>query len=173
MRAGVTSGDLLDVGAGVGVLSFELLQAGLSRAVAVDASRSYVAAGREEAARRGLPDAVTWIEGDFVDVAGRLSPAAVVTLDRVVCCYAGYEPLLRAAVRLARRCVALSYPRARWTVGAGLALENLTRYLSGNPFRTYLHPPSALAAIVGDAGFTLASRSQTWTWAVDVYVKAA
>ncbi len=36
----VNNGTLLDIGGGVGAVQFELLDAGVSRAVAVDASRS-------------------------------------------------------------------------------------------------------------------------------------
>ncbi|NIP57245.1 MAG: hypothetical protein GWM92_03675 [Gemmatimonadetes bacterium] len=41
---------LLDIGAGVGALSFELLDAGFEGALSVDASPAYAATAREEAA---------------------------------------------------------------------------------------------------------------------------
>ena len=47
-------GTLLDIGAGIGALTFELLNTGFGHATAVDASSAYVAAGREETVRRGL-----------------------------------------------------------------------------------------------------------------------
>ena len=54
-----TSRTLLDIGAGLGVLTCELLHAGFEHATAVDASSAYVACGREEAARRRLAAAST------------------------------------------------------------------------------------------------------------------
>src|SRR5205823_6389237 len=43
---------VLDVGAGIGALSFELLAAGVERVTAVEAAPAYVAAARQEAGRR-------------------------------------------------------------------------------------------------------------------------
>lgn len=67
---------LLDVGSGIGVLSFELLATGVSTATCVDMSPAYVEHGKAEARRRGVVDRITWIVGDFVDVADELAPAA-------------------------------------------------------------------------------------------------
>jgi ubiquinone/menaquinone biosynthesis C-methylase UbiE len=82
-----TDGILLDVGCGIGALTFELLERGMNQAVAVDASAAYLAAASEEAARRGASAAIRFVPGDFLDVASSLPAAAVVTLDRVICCY--------------------------------------------------------------------------------------
>ncbi len=172
-RAGVASGGVLDVGAGIGALSFELVQLGMTRAVLVDASPSYLAAAREEATRRRLDHTISVVQGDFLRVGASVASAPVVTLDRVVCCYPVHAALLREALRRADRCFAFSYPRARWYVRAGMALENARRRFAGNPFRTYVHAPDAMASIIRDAGFVLASRSETWTWSVDVYIKPA
>jgi hypothetical protein len=31
-----------------------------------------------------------------------------------------------------------------------------------------VHPPDAMERIIRDAGFTLATRSETWVWSADV-----
>jgi len=108
MKAGFVEGVLLDIGAGVGALTFELLDHGISRAVAVDASSSYLAVAAAEAARRGQTKHVQFVHGDFTTVAPRLPRAAIVTLDRVVCCYPLAEPLLSRAMGHAERALALS-----------------------------------------------------------------
>jgi ribosomal protein L11 methylase PrmA len=120
LRDALVSADLrdetvLDIGGGLGILSLELLDAGFSRAVVVDASSAYLAAASEEATRRGRAASTEFAHGDFLIVAGRLAPSSVVTLDRVVCCYPSYEPLLTQALQLARTGFAMSYPR---TVGS-------------------------------------------------------
>ena len=104
-------GTLLDIGTGIGALTFELLNTRFGHAPAVDASSAYVAAGREETVRRGLTHDLNWIEGDFVNLASQLMLADVVTLDRVVCCYPAYEPLLESSLDHARQMVGLSYIR--------------------------------------------------------------
>jgi magnesium-protoporphyrin O-methyltransferase len=170
-RAGPPPGLLLDVGAGIGSLTFGLLDRGLGRAIAVDASPAYVAAAKEEARRRNLGSTAEFIEGDFVALAPDLPSATVVTLDRVVCCYPSFEPLLVAALGHAEHCVALSYPRDAWHVRGAVAAENTGRRLKGNPFRMFVHPAAAIERLVRQAGFELSGRRETWMWRVDAYVR--
>ena len=173
MAAGVSVDTLLDVGAGIGALTFELLERGVRRAVGVDASAASVAAARAEAHRRKRADQAEWVHGDFVAVADQLAPADAVTLDRVVCCYPHYEPLLAAAASRARRGLAMSYPRDVWFVRLVLAVENAVCALTGEAFRSFVHPPPKMEQLVRSHGFTLASRRKTWAWSADVYVKKA
>jgi magnesium-protoporphyrin O-methyltransferase len=168
-----TAGTLLDIGAGIGALTFELLSAGFRHATAVDASPAYVAAGRQEAARRSLAGSVDWVEGDFVHLAPRLAPADVVTLDRVVCCYPAYEPLLESALDRAQLVVGLSYPRDRWYVRAVIALDNGLRWLRCSAFRTFVHSPAGMVALLRTRGFRLVGRRTTLAWSVDVYANLA
>jgi len=170
---GVLQGSLLDIGAGIGALTFALLDDGLTDAIAVDASAAYLAAAAEEAARRGRNQVIRLVHGDFVDLAPELPVAPVVTLDRVVCCYPAWTPLLAEVLRHTGRLLALSYPRDVWYVRAGMGLENGTRRLARNPFRTFVHPAAAMRDMIEVSGFTLLSRQITWTWAVDVYARGA
>jgi 16S rRNA G966 N2-methylase RsmD len=170
---GVNQGTVLDVGGGLGVLSLELLDLGMERAIVVDASSAYLAAGSDEAANRGRSASVQFVHGDFLLLAGQLALSTVVTLDRVVCCYPFYEPLLEQAVQHAERCVAISYPRDRWYVRFGVWLENALRRRRGNPFRTFVHSPSGITQTVERAGFKLAGRRQTLAWSADIFVKAS
>lgn len=169
VSAGVVRGTLLDIGSGIGALTFELLNRGATTATAIDASAAYVDAASEEAKRRAVSDRVQFLHADFLDVAGRLTAASVVTLDRVVCCYPSYRPLLEASARLAETALALSYPRQRWYVRAGNGLENLMR--RGAAFRTFVHPAAQMEAVVRNAGFELLSRRTSAVWAVDVFTR--
>lgn len=146
MSAGLREGTVLDVGGGLGILSLELLDAGFSRAVVVDASSAYLAAASEEASRRGRLSLTEFTHGDFLEVAGKMAPSNVVTLDRVVCCYPSYEPLLEQALHLANAGFAVSYPRDRRFVRLGMWLENALRRWRGNPFRTFVHARTAIEA---------------------------
>jgi tRNA1(Val) A37 N6-methylase TrmN6 len=172
VSAGLREGTVLDVGGGLGILSLNLLDAGFSRAVVVEASSAYLAAASEEATRRGHSKVTEFMHGDFLEMAGKLTPSSVVTLDRVVCCYPLYEPLLEQALQLAQTAFAMSYPRDRWFVRAGIWLENALRCRKGNPFRTFVHPPLEMLRIIEGSGFRLANRRQTPAWSCDVFVKA-
>jgi predicted RNA methylase len=132
--AGQLHGRLLDIGSGVGALTFELLERGLTEAVGVDLSSAYVAAASGEAARRGRTDAVRFVHGDFVMIASQILAADIVTLDRVVCCYPEYERLLDESARHADRCFALSYPRDVWYVQTWVGLQNVDDNFAGIRF---------------------------------------
>jgi magnesium-protoporphyrin O-methyltransferase len=172
MQAGIVDGSLLDVGAGVGALTFELLDRGIRRAVIVEASAGYAAAASDEAVRRGRAATVELKRGDFVKIAGTLPVASVVTLDRVICCYPLYEQLLSEAVRHAERGFAFSYPRDRWYIRTGIRLENVLRRRT-NSFRTFVHPATRMRELITRAGFELVSQRRTFVWSADVFVRRA
>jgi SAM-dependent methyltransferase len=168
---GPIDGLLVDVGAGVGALTFELLDRGVVHAIAIDASAAFVDAASQEASRRGRSGAVQFVRGDFLCVATQIPPAGTVTLDRVICCYPTCEPLLAEALRLAQCTFAFSYPRDVWYVRAGNACTNLVRRLKRRTFRTVVHSATHMEAIITRAGFERTTRRHTWTWCVDVYVR--
>jgi tRNA1(Val) A37 N6-methylase TrmN6 len=170
-HSGTLSGTLLDIGSGIGALTFGLLERGVTHAVAVDASSAYHGVARQEAARLGRADAVHFVHADFVSVAPELPSAALVTLDRVVCCYPSYEALLNAALDHAEQCLALSFPRDVWYVRLGVMLENAHRHLTKNPFRTFVHPAARMEELIRSAGFERSTRRETWMWSVDVYTR--
>lgn len=163
---------LLDIGAGVGVLAFELLSRGLRHAMLVDASPAYMDAAQSEADRRGITSRVRCVAGDVVRLDGTIAPADVVTMHRVVCCYPDWAALLARATTLSRRVLALSYPRDTWYVRGGVRLENLRRRIFGNPFRSFLHSPIAMENYIAAAGFERISQRTTPIWCVVVYTRS-
>jgi magnesium-protoporphyrin O-methyltransferase len=169
--AAAADGTLLDVGSGVGGLTFELLERGVERATAVDASAAYLAAAAQEATRRDCIRAVEFRHGDFVDVASMVPPASVVTMDRVICCYPAFESLLKEALEHSQRYFAYSYPKDAWYVRAAIAGENGLRRLKGNAFRAFVHPVRQMTQTIERAGFRLAARRQTWQWSAEVWVR--
>jgi magnesium-protoporphyrin O-methyltransferase len=168
VETGLNHGSLLDIGGGIGALTFELLERGMSEAVIADAAAAYVTAATDEANRRG--SRVHVVRGDFLQVSGTLPSANLVTLDRVVCCYQAYQPLLVEALKHAVLGCALSYPRDRWYVRAGIWLDNARRARRSG-FRAFVHPPRRIQDIIQQAGFVLARRRFTFVWTVDVYVR--
>ena len=160
---------LLDIGAGVGILDFELLSIGASAATLVDASPAYLEAASREAQQRHVADRMQFVAGDFTKLAGTIAQADVVTMHRVVCCYAEYASLLETAAKHARRLLAFSFPRNRWDIRGWLAIDNGRRRVLGNGFRVYVHPRAAMERLMLDAGFTRVARGLTFVWSVDVY----
>jgi 16S rRNA G966 N2-methylase RsmD len=157
---------VLDIGAGIGVLHHELLGAGTGSAVHVEAARAYIDVAREESARRGHNGRVRFLHGDFLALAPSVASADLVTLDRVVCCYAAFEPLIRLSAEKARRYYALSFPHDRWYVRAHTRWQNHRRKRAGNPFRTFVHPIAEIRALIRAAGFIVRRSRRTLTWEI-------
>jgi magnesium-protoporphyrin O-methyltransferase len=157
---------ILDIGAGIGVLHHELIRSGAHSAVHVEAASAYVDAARKESIRRGHAGRVRFIHGDFLALAPSIAPADLVTLDRVVCCYAAFEPLIRLSAERARRVYALSFPHDRWYVRAHTRWQNHRRKRAGNPFRTFVHPVPNIRALIRAAGFVVHRSCRTLAWEV-------
>jgi SAM-dependent methyltransferase len=163
---GLTAETVLDIGAGIGVLHHELLEHGLQHAVHVEAAMAYVEVAKEEAARRGHQDRVSFLHGDAVWSATELAAADLVTLDRVVCCWPDLEGLMQVSMQKAKLYYALSYPHDRWYVRGHTWWQNLRRGRAGNPFRTFVHPVSEIRALVQAAGFDVRRSCSTLIWEV-------
>jgi len=166
---GVRGLSVLDVGAGIGVVNRELLAAGAAAAVHVDATTANIRAAQEEATRDGHADRVTFLQGDFVVLAPRVPEADIVALDRVICCYPDMERLVAASASHARRLYGAVFPRERWFSKLFVAVENFVRRISGNAFRSYIHPVRAIDAAVRRQGLKLQSVHETIAWRVAVY----
>ena len=163
---------LIDIGAGIGALSTELLAGGFRRSTLVDASPAYQAVARRATAERGLEGRIEFHEGDFVEHAPQLAPADAVVMDRVVCCYPAYEPLLEAALAHSGRLFGYAYPQDRWDVRFFLAGANQVQAWMRRAFRAYVHPERAMSALIAARGFRRVSRRKTFVWCADVYVRA-
>lgn len=168
---GVQGATLLDIGGGLGAIQHALLAAGAERAEDVDASRSYLMASREEAARRGLAERIRFIHGDLAALAGQVEPADIVTLDRVICCYDDMHSLVNASAGLSRRLLGLVYPRDTWWVRLAMRLLNFWMALQGSQYRAYLHPSREVEALVLAKGFKKQYYARRWYWQVAVYAR--
>ena len=168
---GVAGLTLLDIGGGVGAIQHELIKAGVRSATSVDASSAYLAVAQDEAERQGLAERVTHRHGDFVDLAGEVAPADIVTLDRVICCYHEMRRLVGLSSARARRFYGVVYPRDTWWTRLGLALGNVFLWLSRNPFRTFVHPTTAVDGVIRGNGLKPRFYRQTFIWQVVVYAR--
>ena len=172
---GIHGLSLLDVGGGVGAIQHELLKAGVTTAVGIDASLAYIEAVKEEALRQGHQDRVSYQFGNFVDLAKDLNPADIVTLDKVICCYHDAVSLVGMSGNLASRYYGIVYPRDTWWIKLGWKLTStligLVMRITRNPFRGYLHASSEVTAILTDMGFQLRFHSTRGLWQIVVYAR--
>jgi len=161
--------ELLDVGAGIGVVAAELAVAGLASATLADASPAYLELARRNVGPRYGSRPTQFILGDFAALAASLPGADVVTLDRVVCCYPDASALLSAAAARSRRLLAFTHPPDRWYLRAGFSLVNFFLWLRRSPFRVFVHPPQQMASVLEAAGFVHAAHRESFVWSLSLY----
>lgn len=170
LSEGVDGMTLLDIGGGVGAIQHALIaHGGVVEARAVDASPAYVDVAEEEARRRGHDDRVRHYVGDFVDYAGQLLGADIVTLDRVVCCYPAMEELVRLSAERASRFYALVFPRDDWWVRALMVFPNLFLRITRNPFRVFVHRHADMERVILGQRLRRRFRRRSAFWQVAVY----
>lgn len=172
LSAGVAGATLLDIGGGIGGLQHALLEAGAVSATHVDASLAYLETAKKEAARRHLHERIRFLHGDFVTLAPEITPADIVTLDRVICCYHDMAGLVGRSIERAQRLYGLVYPRDDWWTRLGARTGNLFLRLSRNPFRIFAHPTAAVDALIRSHGFRQRFHHHTWLWQVVLYERS-
>jgi magnesium-protoporphyrin O-methyltransferase len=163
---GIEGATVLEVGGGVGEIQVELLKRGAARAVNLELSPAYDEeaerllreAGLDKRAERRLHDIA-------VDPKG-VEPADVVVLHRVVCCYPDYERLLAAVAQHARRFVVFSYPPRNTVSRLFVTAENLFFKLRRREYRSFVHPPDAMLAVLEERGLRDAFASHSLVWQV-------
>ena len=106
-----------------------------------------------------------------MSIAAELPAADVVTLDRVICCYPDMEQLVATSAAHARRLYGAVFPRDRWLVRALVRVDNFVRKLTGNSFRSYIHPVAAIDAAVHNQGLRTRVVHETFAWRVAVYAR--
>lgn len=171
LERGVEDLSLLDIGGGVGMIQHELLKAGATSAVHVDASSAYIEAAQREAKRRKLGERIKWHHGDFVDLAPDLAPADIVTLDKVICCYDDMPALVKASAKLARRYYGLVYPRDNVFFKASAVFMNFWQWVFRNPYRMFVHSSEQVDTLLKKAGLKRTYLKRNWLWQVALYAR--
>lgn len=171
-QAGVAGATLIDIGGGVGAIQHELLGAGVQSAVHVDASTAYLGASQEEAEKRGHRQRVSYVHGNFVELAPQIEPADIVTLDKVVCCYPDMAGLVGLSAARAQKLYGLIYPRDAWWMKLGGRFINLFLWLRRNPFRFFVHPSAEVDAVIRANGLRPHYQRKAGVWQVVVYSRA-
>lgn len=175
--AGLRGRTILDVGCGAGGLVLEALERGAGSATGVDLSAASIQEARRIASERGLAARTSFEVAD--GSVATLAPHDIVVLDKVFCCYADVDGLLRNSLAAARSVYGFSVPPSvglRGAIRRAVArLRNawfrLRRAKFGS-FRTYVHDVRALDAGVRAAGFTPVYSRRRLAWDLAVYRRA-
>jgi 2-polyprenyl-3-methyl-5-hydroxy-6-metoxy-1,4-benzoquinol methylase len=166
VAGGLEGASILEIGGGVGGLHIELLRRGASRATNLELSSAYEVEAARMLGESGFEDRVDRRLVNIANEPEAIDQADVVVLHRVVCCYPDYEGLLGAAADHARRMLIFSYPRPHLLTRAQTAFENIGYAVRRQDFRTFVHSPDAMVAVLADHGLevTHTGRNRMWQY---------
>ena len=167
----VKAASLLDIGGGIGIISFELFKRGLANSTSVDISAAYAQTFQQEAARSGLADKIEAHTGDFLTIEQALPNADLVTLDKVICCYKDYQGLITSSVAKAKKWYIYTLPRDVWWVRWTQLIGQKVMKLSGSKFESFVHPVAEIEAIVTSNGFRKIDTRYNLQWMTVAYEK--
>jgi len=170
-QAGYGGKMVLEIGSGVGHLHQTLLEQGAQSAVGIDLASSMVEEAEAWAVERGLSERTRYYQGDFMNMEEPLEAADVVILDKVVCCYPDADGLVHKSLSKTRQVYALTYPRDRWYVRAGIAFGAFLMKLIRSDFRPYLHDPLQVEQWITESGFEKTYSENTLIWLTQVFEK--
>lgn len=171
-REGIAGETLLDIGGGIGAIQMALLRAGAQSATDVDASGAYIQVARGEAEREGYGSRVQYAHGNFLEIADQISPAGVVTLERVICCFPDMPGLVSASSERAGRLYGLVYPRDAWWMRCGAVVGNLLLRLRRPVFHFYVHRTAEVEELLRQEGLERRFTQNVGFWQVSVYARA-
>ena len=170
-EAGFRGARVLEIGCGTGHFHREMLRRGAAQAEGVDLAAGMIREARAHARTAGLAGRCRYHQGDFLELADRVSPAEVCVLDKVVCCYPDAHALLQAALGRTTRVLALTLPRDRFAVRAAITVAGVGMRLAGSGFRPWFHSPARVRAWIEAAGFRRLFEASTTFWLSEVYVR--
>jgi len=161
---------LLDIGSGVGALIWELLENGIDHVHYIEISDAYSKVFKEQVASKALEKQVNILTGDFTEHHPSLPQVDVVTMDKVICCYQDYRPLVKLSLQKARKVYAYTILRDIWWVKAVNKVESLIKSFT-NYLRTHIHPTAEIEEMVVSQGFKKIYQKSHREWLTVIYTK--
>jgi hypothetical protein len=170
-RHGVGGASVLEVGGGVGEIQIELLKRGADRTLNLELSPAYESEAAQLLRETGFEARGERRLHDIAIDPAAVAPADVVVLHRVVCCYPDYERLLGAAGARAQQLFVFSYPRRNALSRLLIAVQNLGFRITGRQFRTFVHPPASMLAVLAEHGLRVDFAHKGLAWQVTGLVR--
>ena len=164
---------VLDLGCGAGGLSMELLKHGAQTSVGFDLSPRMIEAATELARVTGFERRAKFQEGNAA--LAELPRSDIVVMDKVLCCYSEWRPLLKNAMDASNGMIGFTVPRdegvAKWPFRLALRIANYFQKRSGGVL-FYLHPLGIIDKTLRDAGFSRLRKRTSRFWLVFLYSRS-
>jgi SAM-dependent methyltransferase len=161
---------VLDIGCGTGGLSIEFLKHGAQSAVGFDLSPKMIDAAAELARVTGFESRAKFQVGNAATI--ELPRSDIVLMDKVLCCYSDWRPMLKNAMEASRVMVGFIVPRdegiTKLPFRFALKVVNyFARRKGGVLF--YLHPLGTIDKTLRDSGFNRQKKQSSRFWLVFLY----
>ncbi|HVH14142.1 MAG TPA: class I SAM-dependent methyltransferase [Candidatus Angelobacter sp.] len=164
---------VLDLGCGAGGLSLELLKEGASNTVGFDLSPKMISAATELAQANGLESRAKFQLGN--GASSELPTSDIVLMDKVLCCYSEWRPLLKNAIDASRAMLGFTVPRddgiTKLPFRLALKIVNYFQRRRGGVL-FYLHPLGTIDRTLRESGFNRHRKQGSRFWLVFLYSRA-
>lgn len=161
---------VLDLGCGAGGLSIELLKHGAQSVVGFDLSPRMIGAAAELARATGFESRAKFHEGNAA--TAELPKSDIVVMDKVLCCYSEWRPLLKNAMEASHSMVGFTVPRdqgiTKLPFRIALRIANYFQNRRGGVL-FYLHPLGTVDKTLRDSGFKRLRKQGSRFWLVFLY----
>jgi magnesium-protoporphyrin O-methyltransferase len=163
---------VLDLGCGAGGLSIELLRHGAQSAIGFDLSPKMVDAATQLARATGFESKAKFQEGNAA--TAELPRSDIVVMDKVLCCYSEWRPLLKNAMEASNVLIGFAVPRdegiAKLPFRLALKIANYFQKRRGGVL-FYLHPLGTIDKALRESGFKSHRKQGSRFWLVFLYSK--
>jgi SAM-dependent methyltransferase len=163
---------VLDLGCGTGGLSIELLKRGAQNAVGFDLSPRMIEAATQLALATGFESKAKFQEGNAATT--ELPRSDIVVMDKVLCCYSEWKPLLKNATEAGRDMIGFIVPRdegiTKPPFRLALRIANYFQRRRGGVL-FYLHPLGTVDKTLRESGFNLRRKQGSRFWLVFLYLR--
>src|SRR5712692_11048869 len=161
---------VLDLVCGADGLYIELLKNGAQNAVGFDLSPRMIDAASELARANGFESRAKFQEGNAATT--ELPRSDIVLMDKVLCCYSEWRPLLKNAMGASNLMVGFTVPRdegiTKLPFRLALKFANYFQRRRGGVL-FYLHPLGTIDKSLQDAGFKRRRKHGSRFWLVFLY----
>jgi len=170
LEEGILNRSVADLGCGAGGFSIELLKKGAGSSVGIDLSPKMIEMANQLARGTGFDTKAKFELGNAA--VSEVPVADLVIMDKVLCCYSEWEPLLKNAMGASRDLVGFIVPRdegiVKWPFRLGVRVVNFFQR-RGEKILFYLHPLDRLDETLRESGFTLRKKRGSRYWLVFLY----
>ena len=159
-----------ELGCGAGGFSIELLKKGAENIVGFDLSPQMIKSANELAKSSGFETRAKFQIGNAAAV--EIPDSDIIIMDKVLCCYSDWKPLLSRAITSNPSSIGFIVPRdegvAKLPFRVGVRIGNYFQKRKGK-ILFYLHPLNLVDRTLHDSGFTQRRKQGSRLWLVFLY----